>query len=140
MSAALRFIELLEDVLRGGHRVRFRAPGWSMHPTICHDEIITVAPLGRAPVRTGDVLLYRQGRTAIAHRVIQVRSSSGGAAELVLRGDAAAVSDRPVRLEQVLGRVQAVERSGRRVRLRGPRPSWVRPLAPAPRPRRSSPA
>lgn len=126
--APLRFIQLLEELLREGHPVRFSAPGWSMYPTIRHSEIITVAPLGGSPVRAGDVVLYRRGRAAIAHRVIRVRSAAGRSVGFVLRGDAAHCSDRPVEPAQVLGRVLAVERDGRTVRLDLLSPRWSRAL------------
>jgi signal peptidase I len=86
---ALHFIHVIEALLSGGHSVRLRAPGWSMHPTIRNGEAITVAPLGESPIQVGDVVLYRRGRAAIAHRVIRVQSTAGQAAGFVLRGDAA---------------------------------------------------
>jgi hypothetical protein len=116
-SHAPRFIDTVEAVLRAGHSVRFRAAGWSMHPTIRNGEIITIAPFGRSPIQPGDVVLYRRGRVAIAHRVIRVRSSARGSLEFVVRGDAADFYDRPITCDQVLGRVRAVERGGRTVAL-----------------------
>lgn len=123
-----RFIHVLEELLSGGHPVRFRAPGWSMHPTIRNGDAITVVPLGQSPVRVGEVLLYRRGLGAIAHRVIRVQSPRGRSVGLVLRGDAALSSDRPIQLAQVLGRVMAIERDGRRVRLDPMGPAWSRAL------------
>jgi signal peptidase I len=93
--------------------VRFRASGWSMHPTIRDGEIITVAPLGQSPIRAGDVVLYRRGRATIAHRVIHVRPAASGSVEFVLRGDSADFCDRPIALDHVLGCVHAIERAGR---------------------------
>jgi signal peptidase I len=122
----LRFIPVIEELLRGGQRVRFRAPGGSMHPTIRDGEIITVGPLGRSPVRVGDVVLYRRGRAAIAHRVI--RLPAGGSSGFVLRGDAAHSCDRPIKLAQVLGRVLSIERDGRRVRVALSKPVWSQAL------------
>lgn len=125
---ALKFINVLEALLSGGHSVRFRAPGWSMHPTIRNGEAITVAPLGRSPLRVGDVLLYRRGRAAIAHRVIRVRSAAGRSIGFVVRGDAAHSCDRPIELAQVLGRVLAIERDGRSVRVDLLSSAWSRAL------------
>jgi signal peptidase I len=123
---SLRFIHLLEELLSGGHPVRFRAPGWSMHPTIRNGDAITVVPLGTSPLRVGDVVLYRRGPAAIAHRVIRVQSAPGRSVGLVLRGDAAHSCDGPIHLAQVLGRVLSVERDGRRVHLDLMGPAWSR--------------
>jgi signal peptidase I len=121
-----RFIHVLEELLSGGHPVRFRAPGWSMHPTIRNGDAITVVPLGQSPVRVGDVVLYRRGPAAIAHRVIRLQSAYGRSVGLVLRGDAAHSCDRPIHVAQVLGRVLSVERDGRRMHLDPMGPSWSR--------------
>lgn len=123
-----RFMRVLEALLEGGHSVRFRAPGWSMYPTIRNGEAITVAPLGQSPVRVGDVLLYRRGRAAIAHRLIRLQSGAGRSVGFILRGDAALRCDRPVERGQVLGRVLAVERDQRTVRLDSVSPVWSRAL------------
>ena len=48
-----RFADIIESLLREGHQVRFRAFGWSMHPTIRNGEIITVAPLERSSIKSG---------------------------------------------------------------------------------------
>jgi peptidase S24-like protein len=117
-----RFVETLEELLRRGHHARFRAGGWSMHPAIRDGDVITVAPLGGSPVRIGDVVLYRQGQGAIAHRVVRVRALAGRLVEVVARGDAADACDAPIGPEQVLGLVVAVERNPRGVLRR----SWAR--------------
>ena len=110
------FIDTIEDLLRHGHTVRFQADGWSMHPTIRSGEIIVIEPLGPTHVRAGDILLYRRTRAAIAHRVLCMVLSTAGRPTLILRGDAADCVDSPVDVEQVLGRVVAVERRGRVLR------------------------
>jgi hypothetical protein len=108
-----QFLETVEGLLQRGHAVRFRADGWSMHPAIRCGEMIHVQPLGNARIRTGDVLLYRRRRSVVAHRVVRMTSPPNGTAEVVLRGDAADCADAPVAVEQLLGRVIAVERNGR---------------------------
>jgi hypothetical protein len=123
-----RFIQLLEDLLLRGYPVRFRADGRSMDPAIRDGEVITVEPLGGLPVRIGEVVLYRHGRAAIAHRVVRVRSSAGRIVELRLRGDAAGACDAPVAPGQVLGRVVAVERAGSVVRRSVMSGAWSRIL------------
>ena len=80
------FFEVAEEVLRRGHRVRFRAEGASMHPTIRAGETITVKPASPAELEVGDIALYRTERGVIAHRVIRrhthhaaIRYDAGGA-------------------------------------------------------------
>jgi hypothetical protein len=113
---SVRFIETVEELLDRGHPVRFRAEGWSMHPSIRNGETIIVAPLGRSPIRIGDVVLYKQGSVALAHRVVQVQPSLDRVEELVLRGDGADCCDAPISLDHVLGRVVSIERGGHMVR------------------------
>jgi hypothetical protein len=125
----MEFLATIEDLLNRGHAVRFQADGWSMHPTIRYGEIIVIEPVGQAPIRAGDVLLYRRSRSAIAHRVIRLTPSAGGRSTLVLRGDAADCCDDPISLDQVLGRVIAVERRGRQRRFGRLAHVWRPPLA-----------
>jgi hypothetical protein len=123
------FVETVAELLGRGQSVRFRAAGWSMHPTIRDGETITVAPFSRSTARTGEILLYRNHRTVIAHRVVAVRSHSGEPLKLVLRGDAADCCDAPIADERVLGRVVAVEREGRTLRFGTVSRRWSRILA-----------
>jgi signal peptidase I len=125
----LCFLEIVEGILRDGHSVRFRASGWSMHPTIRNGEIITVAPLGQLPIQTGEIVLYRRDRATIAHRVVRVQSTADGSSELIVRGDAADCCDRPTPIGQVIGRVLAVERNQALVRLDLVHPHWSRAVA-----------
>jgi len=153
------FSDISAELLRRGARVRFRATGRSMQPTILEGEAITVEPVAPAAITPGDILLYRWKRGVIAHRVIRIERTNGGAvtqpsvlspqssvlgaqssvlrppssvlgaqssvlspqSSFILRGDASVSYDCPVEPEQVLGRVVAVERAGRRIDLAGRR-------------------
>jgi hypothetical protein len=108
----MHFTHILADLLASGRTVRFTAPGHSMHPVIRHGDVLLVDPLDR-PARVGDILLYLACGRPVAHRLIAIAPGEGGPA-LILKGDSAACPDLPVRSDQVLGRVLAVERSGRR--------------------------
>jgi signal peptidase I len=110
------FNEITGELLRRGSYVRFRAIGASMQPTIEDGELITVAPVAPESVKRGDILLYQNERGVFAHRVV---GSVKGIAPLqyLLRGDAAVSYDPPVALEQILGRVVAVQRGNRSLAL-----------------------
>jgi signal peptidase I len=112
-DAAL-FLDLSERLLEDGYRVRFRANGMSMQPTIRDGDAVTVGPVDPADVTCGEILLYRRRQRAIANRVVDVHRSGSTIAAFVLRGDAKAACDAPVAPEQVVGTVVAIERqSGR---------------------------
>jgi hypothetical protein len=114
-SAGDRFTETSVELLRGGKSVRFRAPGWSMHPTIRDGEAITVQPVQPAAVKRGDIVLYRCDRGVVAHRVVRIEKRAGDNPLYVLRGDGPGAVDEPVEPAQVLGRVVSVERAGVRI-------------------------
>ena len=114
------FPDLMTELLRRGNRVRFRAIGASMQPTIEDGELITVAPVAPGPVKRGDILLYQSESGVHAHRVVGRVKGTVPLLEgdcpldhYLLRGDASVSCDAPVRLEQVIGRVVAVQRAGR---------------------------
>jgi len=125
------FSDVSAELLRRGARVRFRATGRSMQPTILEGEAITVEPVAPAAITRGDILLYRWERGVIAHRVIRIERTNDGTvtqpsvlspqSSFILRGDASASSDTPIQAEQVIGKVIAVERAGRRIDLAGRR-------------------
>ncbi|MEJ5359476.1 MAG: hypothetical protein WHT06_12475 [Desulfobacterales bacterium] len=107
--------ELVEEALKSGRRVRFRASGASMRPAIRGGDLITVAPVPIEDLAVGDIVLSRVGPKLTAHRIVAIErlpSSGGGppSPRFLLRGDAAAVDDLPLPAERVIGRVVAVER------------------------------
>jgi hypothetical protein len=67
------FADVCVGLLNIGQSVRFKANGWSMHPTICDGEIINVEPVLTSQVRHGDIILYRSQRGITAHRVIHIQ-------------------------------------------------------------------
>lgn len=123
------FADLTAELLSRGNTVRFRAGGTSMVPIIRGEEVITVEPVVPSDIRPGEIILCRLERGVTAHRVLQVNRQSvppsnrsrGEALEFKLRGDASSSCDEPVRQQQILGRVAAVERGGRAINLTGRR-------------------
>ena len=116
------FNEITAELLRRGAYVRFRAIGASMQPTIEDGELITVAPVAPGSVKRGDILLYQSESGVHAHRVVGVVKGTvtidgGDSPPYLLRGDASVSCDAPVQLEQVIGRVVAVQRGGRNLAL-----------------------
>ena len=121
--------DLCEEVLRQGKSVRFRAPGRSMYPTIREDEAITVEPIEPSLISVGDIILYRQDKSVVAHRVVRIHStrpetplpcvresrplSLAACPSFVTRDDTWGKEEALVSGEQILGKVVSVERNGR---------------------------
>ncbi len=102
---------LVDELLRSGKKVRFRAPGHSMSPLIRSNEILIVQPIDPRDVRKGDILLYRSADRLTAHRLVAAVPGPGGEVrQLTLRSDAWPSVDEHVLPAQVLGKVVAVER------------------------------
>jgi hypothetical protein len=108
---------LVADCLSSGRPVRFRAPGHSMWPLIRSNDALIVHPIDPAAVAAGDILLYRSGAGLTAHRCIQVlrEGDAPGGACFLFKGDAGSQPDAPVAAPNLLGKVIAVERDGRRI-------------------------
>ncbi len=138
MDRAKIYPELIADLLFNGHKVKFRAPGYSMYPTILHGDVITIEPVEPSTVKVGDIALYRNENSVIAHRVIKIlkrsernsrsapqgpqdrsapRTEAGPSTsetlQFILRGDARPACDDPVAAEHILGKVVFIETNGR---------------------------
>ena len=131
-SSPLGSHHLFADVCAGlldlGQGVRFKANGWSMHPTICDGEMINVEPVLPSQVRHGDIILYRSPRGITAHRVVHIQKETNSVLSpqfsllrFYTRGDSLTAEDFPVMSDQILGKVFSVERNGRAVALYGNR-------------------
>ena len=108
------FFALAGEILSRGERLRFRATGTSMTPFIRSGDVLVASPANG--VRTGDVVLYRSAEGPRAHRV--TGREEGG---FRVQGDAPGCLPEEVAGADVLGRVEAVERDGRVIRMdRGP--------------------
>lgn len=106
-------LDLMAAVLARGVPFRFRARGWSMAPFIRDGDVITVAPLGRAAPRVGEVVAFvrPEGGNLVVHRVVALRGAS-----VAIQGDnVPEYPDGLVPPANLLGRVTRIERVGRPV-------------------------
>ena len=119
------FRKLAYELLTAGHRLRFQASGESMHPSIQDGDIIEVAPQSnKLKLKCGDVLLVDTNtERLIVHRVIEIDHSRSTASYLI-KADAGTFSDGWFPYENILGRVEAVERGGLRIVLTSLGQSW----------------
>jgi len=134
------FQQIRVGLLSRGHGMRFRATGSSMHPTIRDGEVIAVEFVEPRDVKRGDILLYRNTKRVLAHRVVAILNPRFSILDplssldppssiltpsphysFILRGDASSTCDAPVESGHVLGRVVAVTRNRRSIVLKGAR-------------------
>jgi Peptidase family C25 len=117
VSGSKPFVDVVTELLSRGYRVRFRAEGASMRPTIRGGEKITVEPVSE--VKLGDIALFRAERGLIAHRVVGIQKGIGKAPVFLTRGEAGGSYEEAVQEQQILGKVVAVERNGHSIDLGG---------------------
>jgi len=112
-----QFYPLGKALAQAGARLRLRVRGGSMYPSIRDGDVVEIAPVPMHEIGVGDVIFYRAGRRLFVHRVIEY-CPEGPGLHLVTRGDALCVPDRPVQEEaDMIGRVEAVYRGQRAIRL-----------------------
>lgn len=109
------FVDVTHEILQKGNQIRFRANGWSMHPTIRDGQVIEVDPIPPEALKPGDIGLFLEGGRVLAHRLVRKLRDSEGESVYIFQGDGLEVPDAPVSRSSVLGRVVSVERDGRKV-------------------------
>ncbi len=110
-------------ILERGDSLRFRARGNSMRPFICDGDVLLVQP--GLETRVGDVVLcWAEDGRLLAHRVARVDRQSHRCS-ILLQGDGYPWPDGVAFLDNVLGRVVAVERGARKVCLDAGLPRWL---------------
>ncbi len=113
MLAADDFLTLSAAILGRGQNLRFKAHGGSMFPIIRSGAILEVKPLGKTPVRVGEVVFYRNpGGRMVAHRLIR-KNFQNSRPIFLARGDALSCQVEEICPSQILGRVVRVEQEGR---------------------------
>lgn len=112
----VRTVEISKEILRKGNLLRIPTVGSSMHPVSRSGDIITVRPTRVGGISAGDVIVYKAGRRMVAHRLVSKRKENNRVV-LICQGDTFMRPDPPIQADQVLGKVVAVSRNGRTVRL-----------------------
>jgi len=105
---------LAAEILGSGGKIRLRALGSSMLPSLWPGDVLTIE--GRschAPV-PGDIVLVLRNQRAFIHRVKEKRDI-GGSTQWITRGDAVPQHDPPVAASELLGRVASIQRNHRTI-------------------------
>lgn len=95
-------LELLAD----GMSVEIPVTGDSMSPCILGSDIVTLEPIEGRQVRLGDVVAFpRPDGRLVIHRVVAL-----DATRLRTRGDATSAADAWIQRQDLIGRVEKIER------------------------------
>jgi hypothetical protein len=111
-------LSLAKEVLHAFGELRFVAQGSSMVPSIFPRDTLLVLRQSAASVQPGQVVLFSRDGRFCAHRVVRVMDV-GGQSFVITCGDALTQEDLPVAEHELLGRVTAVSRCGKRIELEG---------------------
>jgi phage repressor protein C with HTH and peptisase S24 domain len=114
--------QLSVELLAAGRALTVRVRGYSMFPWLRPGDLVRVEPVDPANLHPGDVILFRAGNMAIAHRLLRWKDGL-----LIIKGDAAPCQDAPLSPAEVIGRVVEVRRGDQAWRLDQ---GWYRVLAP----------
>jgi len=110
---------LAEEVVRAFGEVRLRVFGISMVPAIFPGDVVSVRRASIEEISVGEAVLYSRSGRLFVHRVVDRTSAAtgdrSGELRLITRGDRMRRDDFPVAPSELLGRVVAIERAGRRV-------------------------
>jgi hypothetical protein len=110
----------LESWAQTGKQSKFSVIGNSMYPFLLPDDTLLIAH-GCGQVHPGELLAFRRGKTLVVHRLLQIYKD-GSVMTLLLKGDNCDQPDPIILADQVVGRVDAIQRGEVRVDLGAP--SW----------------
>jgi signal peptidase I len=109
---------LATEMLRSFGEIRSVVRGASMIPTMFPGDVVVVRRETASTARPGDVMLFFREGLFCAHRMVD-KTREGEPIRLIARGDALGKNDPPFAEKELLGRVTAVIRRGKRIELDG---------------------
>jgi signal peptidase I len=112
--------QLVREKMLAGQPFRYHVVSDSMSPVFRTGDRILVVPGPVAAFRAGDIVLVFHRDGAVTHRLMSAPDTRGSMC-LVTKGDRALAADQPWPLENVCGRVVAVDRGARSLVLQGSR-------------------
>jgi signal peptidase I len=125
MNSNQKYFSSVKDMsvtlLSEGKTVRIKAHGYSMYPAIKPGSLILIEPLNQkgGPV-PGEIVAVKRESGLVVHRVTK-RIVKDGVTWLVTKGDSNSRSDKPVKIDQIAGRIVKSEATGE-----NPEPADVR--------------
>ena len=107
--------ELATEILQTSGKLTLQVTGWSMLPTIFPGDTLIIERCSAASTCEGDIVLVSRDGRLFVHRLLEKTRESDRSSSIRTRGDSMPTIDPPVTEEQLMGRVSAIERNGRRM-------------------------
>lgn len=117
-------LELATSVLRSGGRIRIKALGTSMLPSIWPGDILLIESTLTDEFTHGDVVLVKREKSILIHRLVNKNGP-----QWITRGDAMPQNDPPASPADILGKVSEIRCGARVITPKGPVPLLQRMLA-----------
>jgi hypothetical protein len=114
-------MDMLNEVIERDEDVPLKTFGLSMAPFIYGGDWVVVRRVGAEKIRLGDVVIYQAGNVFVAHRVI-CRREQDGRVYVTVKGDAHLVAEGEIAAGEIVARIVALQRAGKRIDL--DRPRW----------------
>lgn len=103
---------LRQSLFEGGHRAVVTVASSSMEPALHAGDRLTIERIGSSRLRGGDIVVYESPLAGlVVHRLMWKVPPVGIPRVAFTKGDALLYLDRPFPVEEIVGRVVAVESS-----------------------------
>jgi signal peptidase I len=105
---------LAVKLLRSVGQARLAVSGGSMLPALWPGDILEIHHAASEDISQGDIVVFVRENRLLVHRVLRVNSGQDEVT-VITRGDRSARVDAPVPANELLGRVQTIQRGQRNI-------------------------
>ncbi|MCE5346883.1 MAG: S24 family peptidase [Bacteroidales bacterium] len=99
-------------LLSEGKSIRIKAHGYSMYPCIKPGSLILIEPINlKGPPVAGEIIAIRRESGLVVHRLAKIITNKG-LSSYIARGDSNAYADKPVNIDQIIGRITGAATTG----------------------------
>lgn len=101
-------LALIGDIHKKGGSLKFTAKGFSMSPSIKHNDIVKVSPVKGRNLEKGDVVLFQKDKKSqvTVHRIVKKKNG-----RFLTRGDNSREDDGWITGDMIFGIITGVERN-----------------------------
>ena len=100
------------QLLSEGKTIRIKAHGYSMYPSIKPGSLILIEPIRlKGNPFPGEIIAIKREAGFIVHRLTKI-TNVNGVQYFTARGDSNALTDNPVKIDKIAGRIVKAETTG----------------------------